>query len=608
MTMLLAAAQPPPAGGAALAEVIGASVAVGLVTTVLLYVGWAHRTRRITWLGRTASRIGEPLGLPGWVALPTVLCAGSLLTALFGMLWDISLHIGQGRDPGPLANPAHYFILVGLFGIFAAGTLAVALPLDEEPGPASVRITRDWHAPIGGLLVAGSGFYALLGFPLDDVWHRIFGQDVTLWGPTHLMLITGAGLSLVGLVVLEREGRIATRGVRATVTGPRALISRARHVFAFGGLLIGLSVFQGEFDFGVPQFRMVLHPVMLAAAAGFALVAARAWLGKGAALGAVAFFLVVRGTIAVLVGPILGEPTPHFPLYLGSAMLIELLALTPLLSNKLAFGAVAGFLVGSVGTLIEAGWTQLAMPLPWGSDVLVEGTLSATLVGIAAGACGALLAMGLVGELPRPRVARGVIIGGTLVLAGVAANGLIATVPSGVTATITLASPDAARTQATVRITPASAVDDPSWLTITAWQGGGLVLDDLRRTGPGTYETTEPVPITGDWKTTVRLHDGRALYAAALYLPADSAIGVDAIPATAVETRPFIPEIQLLQRERDLSVPGWIWGAASMVVLACSLALVLALSWGVARLSRAIEGPTSRTQAAAPPPRVPQPA
>ena len=41
-------------------------------------------------------------------------------------------------------------------------------------------------------MIAG-GAFALIGFPLDDVWHRIFGQDVTLWGPTHLMLIGGAG-------------------------------------------------------------------------------------------------------------------------------------------------------------------------------------------------------------------------------------------------------------------------------------------------------------------------------------------------------------------------------------------------------------------------------
>ena len=39
-----------------------------------------------------------------------------------------------------------------------------------------------------------------------------------------------------------------------------------------GGLLIGLSTFQAEFDFGVPQFHMAFHPVLIAIAAGVALV------------------------------------------------------------------------------------------------------------------------------------------------------------------------------------------------------------------------------------------------------------------------------------------------------------------------------------------------
>ncbi|NED58080.1 hypothetical protein G3I24_45215, partial [Micromonospora aurantiaca] len=76
----------------------------------------------------------------------------SLLVALLGMYWDISLHISHGRDEGPLANAAHYPILVGLFGIFTAGVLAVVLPKGERPGAAAVRITRDWYAPAGGVL------------------------------------------------------------------------------------------------------------------------------------------------------------------------------------------------------------------------------------------------------------------------------------------------------------------------------------------------------------------------------------------------------------------------------------------------------------------------
>ena len=65
-----------------------------------------------------------------------------IICALFGFIWDVSLHIGKGRDSGPLANPAHYFILVGLFLLFIAGSLAMVLPYDK-PGPAAVRITRN---------------------------------------------------------------------------------------------------------------------------------------------------------------------------------------------------------------------------------------------------------------------------------------------------------------------------------------------------------------------------------------------------------------------------------------------------------------------------------
>ena len=54
------------------------------------------------------------------------------------MYWDISLHIDQGRDPGPLANPAHYFILAGLFGVLLAGVIGLALP--NRPTRTSYRL------------------------------------------------------------------------------------------------------------------------------------------------------------------------------------------------------------------------------------------------------------------------------------------------------------------------------------------------------------------------------------------------------------------------------------------------------------------------------------
>ena len=77
-----------------------------------------------------------------------------------------------------------------------------ALPFpDIDPVLVAVRLfgldlAIRWYALayIAGLLL-GCGTFSLMGFPLDDVWHKLFGQDVTLFGPTHLMLIGGASLA-----------------------------------------------------------------------------------------------------------------------------------------------------------------------------------------------------------------------------------------------------------------------------------------------------------------------------------------------------------------------------------------------------------------------------
>ena len=600
---MLLAAETRPAGGAALGEVVLATALGAGLTAALLGLVLLHRTRRSDILTRIGARLGAATGVPPWVALPTVLAAVSLVTALFGMLWDIALHIGVGRDEGPLANPAHYFILFGLFGVFAAGVLACAMPLDVRPGPAAVRFVRGWYVPVGGILLTAAGAYALLGFPLDDVWHRLFGQDVTLWGPTHLMLITGAGLSLIGLLVLEQEGH----GGLSTDDGERTVGRTARFVrqsTAMGGLLLGLSVFQGEYDFDVPQFRLVLEPLMIAGAAGLALVAARLFIGRGGALAATAFFLVVRGIIALLVGPAFGEVPPTFPLYLGSALVVEVLALLlPVARRPLVFGAAAGLAVGIVGHATEAAWTQLVQTLSWGSDILVEGTLMAIAGGVAGGLLGALLATGLRRQLPRPAVARAVLVGSLVVLAAAAANGLAATVPDDTRATIGIhevtAEPRTANL--TVRLEPADLVDDPSWVQITSWQGQGLVVTMLEPTARGEYRTTEPVPLRGDWKTLLRIHDGRTLTAVPIYLPADEAIPADAVPAEDGATRGTVPEIDILQRELTGS-GGGLWLLANLVVLACTLVLIAAIGWGVGRYARraAVREPWPDTPADAP--------
>ena len=589
MTSFFAAAA--PAGGAALGQVAAMSAAVTLFTGALLWLGLGHRSGRVTVLTRAGAALERTSGLPGWAALPLALSGVSLLGAVFGMYWDISLHIDDGRDPGPLANPAHYFILLGLYGIFAAGWLAVVLPRQSDPRPPTfVRIAPGWEAPIGGVLILACASFALLGFPLDDVSHRLFGQDVTLWGPTHLMMLGGAALTLIGVLVLFAEARLALGRARAG----GAVLRRARLIGACGGMLMGLSIFQGEFDFGVAQFHLLFHPLLIAFAASLALVLARTLVGRGGALAAVAFFLALRGLLTLLVGPVLGETTAHFPLYVVEGALVEALALAAWSggAGSFRFGALAGVLIATLGVLAGWGWSHVWMPLPWPTHLVGEAILLALPVALAGGTLATFAASALrlradLAGRPRAWAAAGASL---LAVGAVVAFVLPTSAPTDVRAHValrTLHDSGAQRTVAArIAFDPPSAVRDANWLTVTAWQGHDkLVVDRLRRLGDGVYATTQPIPVGGSWKAMIRFERGRDLAAIPLALPSDPAIPVPAVAPSARATRAFVPDRQVLQRERRQDVPGWLWGVAGAVVLAITLSLLLVLGWGLVRLA-----------------------
>ena len=576
----------PPAGGAELDQIIIATAGALVVTAVLMFLGIGHRTGRSSLLARAGGYAERVSGLPAWAAIPALMITASLITALFGMLWDISLHIAKGRDAGPLANPAHYFILVGLFGVFASGFISMVLP-KERPSPTAVRLTGDWYAPLGGILICACGAFSLIGFPLDDVWHNLFGQDVTLWGPTHLMLIGGAAMTLVGLAVLLVEARRANHDVpeREEVSW----VAQVRRFALPGAFLLGLSTFQAEFDFGVPQFRFVLHPMMVLFAAGAALVAGRIWLGRGAAIGAVAFFLVVRGIMAVLVGPVLGEPTPLFPLYLAEAVIVELVALAVTTRRPLALGLVSGVLIGTVGLAAEWGWTHLAFPLPWPATLLPEAAVLGFGMAVAGSLIGAWIGARLAAdELPRTRSLRRAFVVAAAATGVMVAVALPKPPEDGLRASAALteaADAGAGRAvDARLTVTPAKDARDAEWLTVTAWQGGDLVVDRLRRVGEGVYETTRPIPVHGTWKSMIRLHRGSAIMAVPVYLPADPAIPVAGVPAVPRIVREFVADRVVLQREQKGAAPV-LWTAAYGAVLGITLGFLALLAWGVHRVS-----------------------
>src|SRR3954470_7312118 len=126
-------------------------------------------------------------GIPARHAVPALLAGTALQVAVLGMYWDICYHVAHGRDDGVLTLP-HLCIVAGLQAIVLAALAHGRIAGPRGRGDRTIAPLRLRLSP-GGIVMLVCGSVALLGFSLDAVWHALFGEDVTLWGPTHLLMI-----------------------------------------------------------------------------------------------------------------------------------------------------------------------------------------------------------------------------------------------------------------------------------------------------------------------------------------------------------------------------------------------------------------------------------
>lgn len=268
-----------------------------------------------------------------------------------------------------------------------------------------------------------------------------------------------------------------------------------------------------------------------------------------------------------------------------------MIALTPLVKRPIAFGAVAGLGVGTVGLWLESLWISAVYHYPWPISMWGEALAMAVPVAVLMGMCGALFGMVLTGQrLPGRAAGISVVVVTVLVIGGAVANGLHIVVPRQNNATIMLtdlpAAPGHRMVSADIQLQPADMVSQhPEWVTILSWQGRmennrGLQIDELEKVGPGHYRSTHPLPVWGSWKTLLRVQDGYTMTAVPIYEPADEAIPAPEVPALSAMNRPFVQEITILQRERDQNAPVWLFTAGSFVVLFLTLMVIAGLTWG----------------------------
>jgi hypothetical protein len=136
--------------------------------------------------------------------------------------WDIRWHVVIGRDSFWIAPHVMTYAGVAAAVLLSFGVLGVRTL--GGGGVAPVRLlglsgSRGVHLAAWGMAVT------VLAAPIDDLWHRLFGLDVTIWSPPHLLGIFGSIVNSLACLVIAREVYPA-----ASRTGTAALI-------ASGGLL-----------------------------------------------------------------------------------------------------------------------------------------------------------------------------------------------------------------------------------------------------------------------------------------------------------------------------------------------------------------------------------
>ncbi len=158
-----------------------------------------------------------------------------------------------------------------------------------------------------------------------------------------------------------------------------------------------------EFNWGLPQYRQVWQPLLLAGFGAFGLIVARSLGGRGATIGALLAYLPLQLIEVVMIGA-LGTTRPASILFVAEALIVEALMWRRVRPEGRRRSPASAS--GRSASRAEYGWSQVGQPLPWHPALLAEGLPTAALAGVAGGALAALFAAALTGTAPRRALPR----------------------------------------------------------------------------------------------------------------------------------------------------------------------------------------------------------
>ena len=184
--------------------------------------------------------VGPPLATTARAASTPLIARAGLWTLIAGHLiatwgtqWDIQWHLTIGRDtfwiaPHVMTYSGVTIIVLTSFGVLAWMTLGGAAAL----GSSAIRVFGV-SGTAGYQLAAWGIVLTVVAAPIDDLWHRLFGLDVTLWSPPHLLGLLGGIVNAAACWLIAEETYPARSPARFT-----AIVLAG--AFVYGGLALGL--------------------------------------------------------------------------------------------------------------------------------------------------------------------------------------------------------------------------------------------------------------------------------------------------------------------------------------------------------------------------------
>src|SRR5215471_21655553 len=240
------------------------------------------------------------------------------LTALLGAIiflegtsWDIQWHSFIGRDRTLI--PPHIMMMSGVALSGISGLLAVLIESWWAQRNAiiaqhSIGFAEIFSGPFGAYIVGFTALTAALAFPLDAYWHALYGIDVAIWAPFHVMFVASMGIVALGAAYMlssaahlaARSGLAGNGTRRAANLGVALALATVLSLFT----LLLFDAFKDGNSIDLGFLSLNVFPLLSGLLVAFTFVAAaNAIPWRWAATAVSGCYLLLAGIMAVFVQP-----------------------------------------------------------------------------------------------------------------------------------------------------------------------------------------------------------------------------------------------------------------------------------------------------------------